>query len=367
MADIYSYDKKADEQLMIKTDSGKRRKEIFIEDLREGDTVNEAFSVKMKSAPRSYRKGTWFGFTVVDKTGEIPVRFWGGENKDRVKRLYESFSVGDVIKIRSGNVEIYNDKMQISINEKAGGLRRCNPDEYVTSDYLPALEEKEISTLYTQLKTYMDQITNEELQHLLQQFFQDDEFVQAFTHMPSAMTHHHNYIGGNLQHTLGVVRLCDNICKMYPNLNKDLVIAGAVLHDVGKLREYKTSTSIEKTGIGNFIGHIVIGDRWIREKIEHIRAEGYEFNRNLEMYLCHMILSHHGRYEFGSPRLPKLAEAVVLFQADLMDSQVKNHLQKVEEEKKHTEEDWAFVWDSDAGRKKAMYLKTLFEDFSEEE
>ena len=364
MADIYDYDKKSNEQLMIKTDSGKRKKEVFIEDLKEGDVVNESFSVKMKSAPRSYRKGTWFGFTVLDKTGEIAVRFWGGDNKDRVKRLYDSFSVGDVIKIRSGNVEIYNDTMQISINEKAGGLRRCSENEYVKSDYLPALEEEEISTLFTQLKTYIDQIENEELQHLLQKFFDDERFVHAFTHMPSAMTHHHNYIGGNLQHTLGVVRLCDNICRMYPSLNKDLVITGAILHDVGKLREYKTTTAIEKTGIGNFIGHIVIGDRWIRETVENIRSDGYEFNENLEMYLCHMILSHHGRYEFGSPRLPKLAEAVVLFQADLMDSQVKNYLQQREDQKKQTEADWAFVWDSDAGRKKAMYLKNLFSDFN---
>ncbi len=364
MADIYSYDKKSDEQLMIKTDSGKRKKEVFIEDLNEGDVVNESFSVKMKSAPRSYRKGTWFGFTAIDKTGEIAVRFWGGENKDRVRRLYDSFSVGDVIRIRSGNVEIYNDTMQISINETSGGLRRLSPNEYMVSDFLPTLDEEEISTLFTQLKTYMDQVKNEELQHLLQRFFDDEKFVHSFTHMPSAMTHHHNYIGGNLQHTLGVVRLADNICKMYPDLNKDLVITGAILHDVGKLKEYKTTTSIEKTGIGNFIGHIVIGDRWIRETIDSIRSEGYEFSENLEMFLCHMILSHHGRYEFGSPRMPKLAEAVVIFQADLMDSQVKNYLQQIEEQKKHTEDEWAFVWDADAGRKRAMYLKTLFEEYS---
>jgi len=366
MSDIYSYDKKSNEQALIKTDEGKRQKELFIEDLKEGDVVNELFSVKLKTAPRTYRKGSWFGFTAMDKTGSIDVKFWGGDNKDRVKRLYDSFNVGDVIKIRAGTVETYNEKLQISINETSGGLRRCGIEEYLVSDFLPALEETEIETLYTQLKTYMSEITNEQLQRLLQSFFSDEEFEHAFTHMPSAMTHHHNYIGGNLQHTLGVVRLCDNICKMYPQLNKDLALTGAVLHDMGKLKEYKTTTAIEKTGIGNFIGHIVIGDRWIREKIDQIRKDGHEFDEDLEMYLCHMILSHHGRMEYGSPSIPKIAEAVVLSQADLMDSQVKNFLQVVEDQKKQSDDEWAFIWDADVGRKKAMYLGDLF-DFPSQE
>jgi 3'-5' exoribonuclease len=366
MADIYSYDKKSNEQALINRDEGKRQKELFIEDLKEGDVINELFSVKLKSPPRTYRKGTWFGFVALDKTGSIDVKFWGGDNKDRVKRLYDSFQVGDVIKIRTGNVETYNDKLQISINETSGGLRRCSTDEYLVSDFLPALEESEIETLYTQLKTYMSEITNQQLQQLLKSFFSDEEFEKSFIHMPSAMTHHHNYIGGNLQHTLGVVRLCDNICKMYPQINKDLTLTGAILHDLGKLKEYKTTTAIEKTGIGNFIGHIVIGDRWIREKIKKIRENGDEFDENLEMYLCHMILSHHGRLEYGSPSIPKIAEAIVLSQADLMDSQVKNFLQVVEDYKKHSDDEWAFIWDADAGRKKAMYLGDLSPFFSEE-
>jgi 3'-5' exoribonuclease len=359
MADIYSYDKKSNGQTLKKKDEGKRQKNLFIEDFKEGDVINELFSVKLKSPPRTYRKGSWFGFVALDKTGSIDVKFWGGDNKDRVKRLYDSFNVGDVVKIRTGNVETYNDKLQISINETSGGLRRCGTDEYLVSDFLPALEESEIETLYTQLKTYMNEIGNEQLQQLLQSFFSDKDFEDLFTHIPSAMTHHHNYIGGNLQHTLGVVRLCDNICKMYPQVNKDLALTGAILHDLGKLKEYKTSTAIEKTGIGNFIGHIVIGDRWIREKINEIRESGNEFDKDLEMYLWHMIRSHHGRMEYGSPSIPKIAEAIVLSQADLMDSQVKNFLQVVEDHKKQSDDEWAFIWDSDTGRKKAMYLWDL--------
>ena len=361
MTDIYSYDKKHDEQTMINADTGKRNKEKYIENLRENDTVNELFAVKTKSPPRAYKRGTWFIFVATDKTGEISVKFWGGDNKDRVKRLYDSFKVGDVIQIRSGSVEIYEDKPEISINEKTGGLRRCSPSEYEIGDFLPAIGEKKTKELFDNIKKEIKNIENEQLKNLLSLFFNDRNFVNDFTHSPSAIVHHHNYVGGNLEHTVGVIRLCTNICEMYQGINKDLVITGAILHDVGKLKEYKTTAAIDKTEEGNFIGHIVIGDRWIREKIDEIKKSGKDFDRNLENHICHLILSHHGKYEFGSPRMPKTVEACVLHQADMMDSQVKNYIQGVEETKKNTDEEWAFVWDSNIGKKRAMYLGNILD------
>jgi len=356
MTDIYSYDKKHDEQTMIKTDTGKRKKERFIENLREGDVVNDFFAVKIKNPPRAYKRGTWFGFVATDKTGDINVKFWGGDNKDRVKRLYESFKVGDVVQIRLGNVEIYEEKPQISINETTGGLRRCGVNEYDVSDFIPSLEEEKITELFEQIKKEMKSIENKQLKNLLDIFFDDSEFVKQYTHSPSAITHHHNYVGGNLEHTVGVVRLCNNICEMYPGIDRDLVVVGGILHDIGKLKEYKTTAAIDKTDEGNFIGHIVVGDRWIREKIAELREKGKEFDQDLENRLCHLILSHHGKYEWGSPRMPKIIEACVLHEADMMDSQVKNYIQNVEEGRKNTDEDWAFIWDPDLGRKRIMYL-----------
>jgi 3'-5' exoribonuclease len=170
------------------------------------------------------------------------------------------------------------------------------------------------------------------------------------------MTHHHNYVGGNLEHTVGVIRLCKNICDMYSGINLDLVIAGAILHDVGKIKEYVTTAAIDKTAEGNFIGHIVMGDRWVREKIAELKNKGKDFDLDLENKLCHIILSHHGRYEYGSPRMPKTIEACVVHQADLMDSQVKNYIQNIEEGRKSSDDEWAFIWDSDTGMKRPMYL-----------
>jgi 3'-5' exoribonuclease len=355
MADIYNFGKKNDEQTLIKTDIKKRKKEQFVETLREGDVVNDFFAVKIKSPPRSYKRGTWFSLTVSDKTGDIGVKYWGGENKDRVRRLYDSFKVGDVIQVRLGNVEIYDDQPQISINETAGGLRRCGPDEYILSEYTPSLEDTQIETYYQQIQDEIAHIDNKELQALLNLFFKDPDFIKEYTHAPSAMVYHHNYVGGNLEHTVGVIRLCHTICEQYPTIDKDLVITGAILHDIGKLKEYSTTAAIDRTGEGNFIGHIVIGDRWVREKIAELRTNGTPFDADLETYLSHLILSHHGKYEYGSPRMPKLVEACVLHHADNMDAQVKNYIQNLEEIKKTTDEDWAFVWDADIGRKRPIF------------
>jgi 3'-5' exoribonuclease len=357
MSDLYKYDdKKKDEQTMIETDTGKRKKEQYIENLREGDVVNELFAVKIKNPPRPYKKGTWFSIIATDKTGEIDVKFWGGENKDRVKRLYDSFKTGDVIQIRLGHVEIWEDKPQISISESTGGLRRCNPNEYYISDFISSLEKEEIKELFDVVKKEIKNIKNEQLKDLLNLFFSDNDFVKEFMSSPSAMTHHHNYVGGNLQHSVGVIRLCKKICEMYPGINKDLVVAGAILHDIGKLKEYKTTAAIDKTDQGNFIGHIVIGDRWIREKIAELRKKGKDFDKELETHLSHIILSHHGKYEFGSPRLPKTIEACVIHQADNTDAQVKNFIQIIEEGRKSTDEEWGFIWDSNAGMKRPLYL-----------
>jgi 3'-5' exoribonuclease len=356
MADILNYEKKKDEQTMIKADTGKRKKEQFIENLREGDVVNDFYAVKIKNAPRPYKRGTWFGIIVTDKTGEINVKYWGGENKERVKRLYDSFKIGDVVQVRLGNVEIYEEKPQISINETTGGLRRCGTNEYYVSDFIPSLEEEEINDLINKIKVDIKEVENEQLKNLLNSFFSDPDFVKDFSHSPSAISHHHNYVGGNLEHTVGVVRLCKNICEMYPNINRDLVITGGILHDIGKIKEYQATAAVEKTDEGNFIGHIVMGDRWVREKIKELKKQGKDFDIDLENKLCHIILSHHGKYEFGSPRMPKTIEAMVVHQADMMDSQVKNFIQNIEEGRKISEDDWAFIWDSNVGMKRSMYL-----------
>lgn len=357
MENLYKYNKKKDGQTMIDTDTSKKIKKQFIENLREGDVVSDIFAVKIKNPPRNYKKGVWFDLVIIDKTGEINLKYWGGENKERVKRLYDSFKIGDVINVKLGNVEIFADRPQISVNESVGSIRRCKDNEYDISDFVRSLEKERIQELLKYINKEISELKNDELKNLLQLFFKDPEFVNAFSNSPSAITHHHNYGGGNLEHTVGVIRLCKNICEMYEDMNKELVIAGAILHDIGKLKEYTTKAAIEKTDKGNFIGHIVIGDRWVREKIGELRNEGKDFDEGLEDKICHIILSHHGRYEYGSPSMPKIIEAMVVHAADMMDSQVKNFIQVVQEGRKTSDDEWGYIWDSDMGQKRPMYLK----------
>jgi len=361
MTDLFHYEKQSDKQAMIKPGGKKRKKIQFIEELKEGETVNDLFSVKHKNAPRGYKKGTFFDLVLTDKTGQINVKFWGGDNKERVKRLYDSFATGDVVQLRSGSVERYNDRLQISINEKTGGIRRCNTQEYDESDFIAALSEEEIKRLFESLQTYIETISNPSLKALLQSFFEDEDFVRDYTHTPSAMSHHHNVIGGNLQHSLGVVKLSYTIAEYYTDLDRDLLITGAILHDIGKIKSYKTTTTIGRTDIGNFFGHIVVGSQWIQDKISGLRKKDVSFDEILELKLCHMILSHHGRLEYGSPKLPAFPEAAALYQADLMDSQVKNFLQKIEKEKNDVDEHWSFMYDSDINGRKPVYV-----DFEEQ-
>jgi 3'-5' exoribonuclease len=143
---------------------------------------------------------------------------------------------------------------------------------------------------------------------------------------------------------------------MYEVINKDLVVTGAILHDIGKLKEYETKAAVDKTDEGNFIGHIVMGDRWIREKITELKNSGKDFDKALEDLLCHIILSHHGRYESGSPRMPKTIAACVVHAADFMDYQVKNFIQNIEEGRKNSEDDWVYIWDSDVGQRRPFYI-----------
>jgi 3'-5' exoribonuclease len=321
-----------DNQMTLLPDSGKRRKKQFVNTLEEGNEVNDLFAVKSKKSPRSYRRGTWFDFVASDKTGEILVKFWGGESKDKVQRLYNSFNVGDVVQIRAGVVEYYEDTMQISINEETGSIRKCTPDEYFLEDFLPELEKEKIEKLFGLITEEIENVKNSHLKSLLQSFFDNKDFVKKFIHTPSAIMYHHNYIGGNLEHTVGVIKICHTLCDIYQSLDRDLLIAGAILHDVGKIEEYKWSTIIDRTEGGNLLGHIIMGDRMIREKINELRKKGQNFPEELENQLSHIILSHHGKLEWGSPVIPKTPEACALHHADLTDSHVKNYIQKVKEE-----------------------------------
>jgi 3'-5' exoribonuclease len=229
---------------------------------------------------------------------------------NNAKQISDKFKEGDVIMIK-GIVISYREQMQVTVNK----VRKLNEGEFDLADYIMATD-KDVQGLTERLFRYIDGIGNEYLKQLLLNTFEDKEFLTRFCQAPAAKTWHHNYIGGLLEHTLSVTAICDFASLQY-NIDRDLLLTGAILHDVGKVQEYDVRLAIDFTPIGRLVGHIPLGDEMVCKQAAQIDA----FPANLLVKLRHLILAHHGEYEKASARLPQTIEAVILHHADNMDAQ----------------------------------------------
>jgi len=319
-------------------------KKQFIDELEEGDVVNSMFAVKFKKPPRKYKSrskgGEWFEVRLTDKTGEITAKYWG-DDKIYTNKIYRSFDKGDVIYLR-GRVVAYGEGLEISMEKE--GLRKCLPDEYDTSDFVEICS-KDIDEMMSQL---MDIIrsTEEPYRSLLLSLFGDEDFAEKFKKSPAAMHRHHSYIGGLLEHTLNVVRICQRVHELHPELDYSLMVSGAMIHDIGKIREFDVGTTIEMSEEGMLLGHITIGVQMLLERI----ARTEDFPERIKLKLVHIILSHHGKNEYGSPKIPQFPEAHVVYFADDLDAKVDYTINL--KERAETEDLW--IWKKDVGH---IYLK----------
>jgi 3'-5' exoribonuclease len=320
-------------------------KSQFIDELEDGSRVNSSFAVKYKKPPTKYKKGkkgSWFEIRCSDKTGEITARYWG-RDVHLTKELYDSFNKDDVVYVR-GKAESYGERLQISIDEESGGIRKLSPSEYSLEDFVKK-SERDIDEMFDQLKEIIGGM-NHPFKDLLFKFFDDDSFANKFKVAPAAMHRHQNHIGGLLEHSLNVAKICDRIWEVHPNLDRDLLLTGAILHDIGKIKEFKVTTSIDVSTRGMLEGHIILGVEMLKEKIGEIN----DFPDNLKLKLSHIILSHHGKKEYGSPKEPQFPEAIAIYYADEMDAKVDYSLRLKKEAK--TEDEW--IWKKDFGH---IYLK----------
>ncbi|MDI6654643.1 MAG: HD domain-containing protein [Candidatus Hydrothermarchaeota archaeon] len=297
----------------------------FIKDLEFGRKVESKFSVKYRHPPREYMNGFMFVTGLADKTGEIEATYWGGKNLEKVRNVYESFREGDVVYV-SGTVGEFRDKLKIDINEGEGIIRKT--EEYEIEDFI-AESERNLEEMASELREIMSSIGSPHLKSLLDSFFGDAKFFEEFKKAPAAMYIHHACIGGLLEHTLNVAKLCEAAYSLYPQLDRDLLMAGAILHDVGKLREFKATTNIKISEEGMLRGHIIIGDELVQEKIKSIG----EFPENLGLKLSHIILSHHGSNEYQSPKEPQFPEAVAVHYADELDAKLYQYMEIKEKAK----------------------------------
>lgn len=281
----------------------------FVRELKPGDRITGYYVVRYKQLEpfRDRSRGQFLTLLLSDRTGSALARVWEG-----APELAETFEQGDLVKIQ-GDVEMYMDRLQVIILK----LRRAQTDEYDLRDFQPATE-KSIDELLSTVQNGVEQIANPHLNNLVRHFYDDPDFLRALTSAPAARRIHHAYLGGLLEHTAEVLKLCDAVLELYPDINGDLLRVGALLHDLGKVREYSWENEIEYTDEGQLIGHINIADEMVTGAIA--RLDG--FPEELAWRVRHMILSHHGRYEWGSPRRPQTLEAQALHQIEELDAQV---------------------------------------------
>ena len=243
-----------------------------------------------------------------DKTGTVDAKIWDPNNAG-----IADFDVLDYIEVH-GDITCFQGALQVNVKR----IRKCQEGEFNPADYLP-VSKFDVEEMYAELLAYIDKVENPFLNELLQDFFvADQDFINMFKKSSAAKTVHHGFVGGLLQHTLGVARLCEFYCQAYPKLNKDLLISAAICHDIGKVKELSLFPQNDYTEEGQFLGHIVMGTEMVSERIRKIPG----FPALLASELKHCILAHHGEYEFGSPKKPAIMEALALNFADNTDAKL---------------------------------------------
>lgn len=280
----------------------------YIKDYNDGDRVFDIYLCKHKVSAMTKNGKAYESLILQDKSGTIDAKIWDPNNAG-----IGEFDSLDYIEVY-GDITSFQGTLQVNVKR----IRKCQEGEYIPADYLP-VSKYDIEEMYQELLNYIGKIENKYLKELLQSLFVEDEaFIKLFKQSSAAKTVHHGFVGGLLQHTLSVVRLCDYYCTAYETLNRDLLISAAICHDIGKTREISLFPQNDYTDEGQFLGHIVMGTEMVGEKINKIEG----FPVLLASELKHCILAHHGEYEFGSPKKPAIMEAVALNFADNTDAKL---------------------------------------------
>jgi len=279
----------------------------IVADIKDRDAVNAIFLVKDKIMAMAKNGKPYMNLRLMDKSGEVEAKVW-----DNVDTLDKLFDKDDFVRIR-GKASVYMNKMQVVVAEIS-----LIPEEQVDlADFLPE-SPRNRDDMRGELEETVKAIANPHLKALMYAFLDDEVFIDLYSKAPAAKGMHHVYLGGLLEHSLSLVKLVKAIVPLYPGLNEDLLVVGALLHDSGKIYEMSYDRAIDYTDSGKLLGHITIGVELLEDKIRLLE----DFPRELSMLLKHLILSHHGLYEYGSPKRPKTVEATILNYLDDLDSKI---------------------------------------------
>ncbi len=311
-------------------------KDIYINDLAgfdESRSFNSFFLVLGKQQRMTKQNKPYLNLLLGDKTGQIEGRVWDLADP----RIAKDFERGDMVKIR-GCVTRFDDRCQIKVEQ----LRKAQSGEVEKADMLPSTGQ-DVAALWNRLEATVESVANPDLKRLLQALLADPAIAQAYREAPAARQLHHAWLGGLLEHVVSLLGLAERVAAQYPLLDGDLLVTGVILHDIGKIRELSWEAGFDYTVEGVLLGHIQMGVDLVEKTIGSLPG----FPERLRTLVLHMILSHHGKLEFGSPKLPMIPEALALNFVDDLDAKmqaVQSEFEKCAREGKAADELTGKVW-----------------------
>jgi len=287
--------------------------------LSDGQQLEQSFQAADKQLRVNRQGGKYILLRLADRTGVIAGMLWNAD-----ERIFESFERGDYVYCR-GRTQIHNGTLQVIVSS----IHRLDPSEVDIAEF-ERFDAQESEKQRTRLTDLINQVKNVHLRRLGEAYLADDEFMAKLVVAAAAVSNHHAYPGGLLRHSVDLMELAQSVAPRYPQLDVDLLMLGAFLHDLGKVEELSSGGEVSYTDRGQMIGHIVIGVQMLGEKIAFLEAAGDSFPDELRLQLEHLIVSHHGQIEFGSPKLPVTLEAVALHHLDNLDAKITSYTSVIE-------------------------------------
>lgn len=279
---------------------------LWVKDITENDTIRGHYLATEKRLGKTRNGKPFISITLSDRTGKMEAKVW-----ERAEEYFSLFQQGDVLEIQ-GNAESYRGQVQVTVSGLTPLKGEVDPGIFLES--APGNTAQMMKTL----KDVLSSVKNVHLKALIDRFFADREFVSQFKRAPAAKNFHHSYLGGLLEHTLSVCQMAMQVAEHYPRLDMELLLSAAFLHDIGKTRELDLKLQIDYTDEGRLLGHVMLGVAMVDEKLGELK----HFPQALAARVKHLILSHHGQYEFGSPKRPKFLEAFALHLVDDLDAKI---------------------------------------------
>lgn len=284
----------------------------YVKQLTDGDSLDDVYLVGDKQMRANRNGNPYLQIELRDRSGIISARLWNATDN-----LFRLFDEGDLVRAK-GRVQLFQGALQVILNN----VTPVESEKVDLTDFLPHTEQ-DVSKLLERLRTLLLRMSNHHLRALAECFFMDDGFMRDFARVPAGIRQHHAYVGGLLEHVVNLLEAADRVVALYPGVDRDVTLMGVFLHDVGKVRELAYDRAFAYTDEGQLVGHLVIGVEILNEKIAEVqKLTGDTFPRELLLRLKHIILSHHGSYEYGSPKLPMTPEAMAVHCLDNLDAKV---------------------------------------------